>query len=367
MITVVLTNRNRDLRIIKKCFDSLSMQSNSNFDLYLVDFGSQLDYLISLEKMLLLYTKIRLIKCPVQGQLWNKSRAINIVLKQTNNPYFLVGDIDMIFRKDFFENLQTIKSLYKAVYFQVGFLGEAESKKEKPFEDYKINHLSSKEATGITLFPTKILKNINGYDEFYHGWGAEDTDVHIRLKNAGQEIVFYDKDIFLLHQWHSKKYRSKESTEPFHSKLEKINHAYIQISQRNKITKVNLDNEWGILPNESDYLKLNDEPDAQISIKPVDTEINALMGQLDNFDKKLASIRIEDVGFKDNVRNFTKKILRKKHFNFLPLPIVNDIILQEIIQKYKNVAYQYNFDKSNKIIIVKINFNYNNQSGKTST
>lgn len=356
MITIVLSNRNRDLSIVKKCLDSLMMQSETNFELFLIDYGSKLDYLIALEKMLTQYSKVKFIKCPVQDQLWNKSRAVNIVLKQTVNPYFLVGDIDIIFKNDFFETLESVKFPDEAIYFQVGFLSKAESQKSQIFEDYKVNHLSSVEATGITLFPTHILKSINGYDEFYHGWGAEDTDVHIRLKNIGCKVNFYSNNVLLLHQWHPKKYRSKDSTEPFHSKLEKINHSYMRISEKNKHTKINLNSDWGLMPNPDYYLKLNSKPDIEINLQPIDNLMDALIGQFGNFDNKVVSVTIEEVSFRYRIKNFIKKITNKKYFTFLSLELVNDMILKEIVMNYKNLAYQYSFDRTKKTIHLKIYF-----------
>jgi glycosyltransferase involved in cell wall biosynthesis len=95
MITLVVTNRNRDLRIVKNCLDSLKYQSKQDFNCVLVDYGSDKDYSIALQEVLVKYPNITFISCPVSGQLWNKSRAINMALKHCETPYFLVGDIDL--------------------------------------------------------------------------------------------------------------------------------------------------------------------------------------------------------------------------------------------------------------------------------
>lgn len=224
MITIVLTNRNRDIQIVKNCLESLQSQTDIDFEWFLVDYGSDKDYLKDLELVIQDFSRIKFISCPTQGQLWNKSRAINIVLNQCKSPFFFVGDIDMIFHSEFIQKLKKIASLDRATYFQVGFLSQKESQKNNSFEDFEIAFKSNDDATGMTLYPTEILKSINGYDEFYHGWGAEDTDVHVRLKNKGFEVVFFNEEILMKHQWHPKKYRSKESLEPYHSHLEKINH-----------------------------------------------------------------------------------------------------------------------------------------------
>ncbi len=312
MITLVLTYRNRDLRIVKKCFDSLAEQSVKNFRVFLVDYGSEASFAILLVELVNTFPFIQLISCPVQGQLWNKCRAINIALTQATSPYFLVGDIDMLFRRDFIEEMNQLKSLKETVYFKVGFLSQKESEKQLAFHNYVSNHFSTEEATGITLYPTDLLKNINGYDEFYHCWGAEDSDVHIRLRNAGHEVRFYDKTVLLLHQWHPKEYRSKSSSNPFHSKLERINHSYMQSTDITKRIKVNLISEWGKIALASDYQKLLNEPDYTIEIQSIDVKVTALLAQLKNFESEFVRVVIKEVSLQEKVKQRLKKSLGKK-------------------------------------------------------
>ncbi|MCC9061717.1 glycosyltransferase family 2 protein [Flavobacterium piscisymbiosum] len=356
MITLVLINRNRNFGIIKKCLNSLMLQSNTDFELILVDYGSEEKYVIDLEKLLIEYPKVKFIKCSVHGQLWNKSRAINIALKQAVNPYFLIGDIDMIYHQDFFNYLDKLKSEQKAIYFKVGFLNREESLNEKSFADYKINHLSSIEATGITLYPTSLLKSINGYDEFYHGWGAEDTDVHIRFKNAGYAVEFYEKKTLLLHQWHSKEYRSNKSKAPFHSTLEKINHCYSQLAVEMAKTKANVNLSWGKISNESDCLKLNDSPDFSTTLEPVDAQIKSFIAQFKDCSNKLISVEIKDVSIGDKIKQTLKKILGKKYMIYLNMNDVNDRLLEEIVFNYRAQLYFYSFDRQKNIITWKILF-----------
>ena len=62
MITLVLTNRNRDLRIVKNCLESLYNQTKNEFELFFVDYGSDFDYLIELKELIVNYSKeIRII------------------------------------------------------------------------------------------------------------------------------------------------------------------------------------------------------------------------------------------------------------------------------------------------------------------
>ncbi|WP_347052906.1 glycosyltransferase family 2 protein [Flavobacterium olei] len=354
MITVVLTNRNRDLRVVKNCLDSLGSQSNLSFKVILIDYGSEEIYLASLIKLVDSYNSITFIPCPVEKQLWNKSRAINIALQKCDTDYFFVADIDMIFHPGFIEKLYQIKSQNKVFYFQVGFLDEEESKKDKSFKDYKIKHLSSKDATGMTLYPTSLLNSINGFDEFYHGWGAEDTDVHVRLRNKNVNVNFYNEEIFILHQWHPKSYRSKDSLEPFHSNLERINHHYIQQIQNAGFIKANSNFEWGALPLYDDYRSLKD-PEYTISITNDKNEVEAFIsGTLLNLKDVVISVNIVKHPSYKKIKNELKKIVGKKHYKFLSFDTVNDIVLLKVASCLRNQPYEYEYLRNEKIINLKI-------------
>jgi len=352
MITIVLTNRNRDLRIIKKCLDSLKNQTNQEFSCLMIDYGSEEEYLDHLVELSNQYSILKLVRCCVSKQLWNKSKAINIALKQCNTPYFFVGDIDMLYHHDFIEKLYTLKKQDQAVYFQVGILSRGESELIKPFDNYVIKHKTSEGATGMTLFPTQLLKEINGYDEFYHGWGAEDTDVHIRLINAGYKVCFYNEKVLLLHQWHPKEYRSKKSKSVFHSHLEHINHQYIKQTTQQKRSLANVFFGWGTIPQPIDFSELNTNV---LLISNQRSEIEALTcGILDNYEEKYVIVEIRGHAKYRSKINTLKKILGKKHFLFYDFQAINDLLLGHLISRYRNKYYEYEWNREKKYILLKI-------------
>lgn len=344
MITIVLTYRNRDLKIAENCFDSLNQQSSKDFKVILVDYGSSSEFSEKIEKIAKKYDYLKFISCPVSGQLWSKCRAINMALKQTTTSYFMVGDIDLIFHPDFIKIISD-KASQDVLYFKYGFLSKEESLLKKDFEDYAVDFYGGKEVTGTTLFPTNKLKEVNGYDEFYHGWGAEDTDIHIRLKNIGLQIEFFDEQALVKHQWHPKAYRSKDSTSPFHSTLERVNHSYMNMTQSKNRTKVNLTNEWGKIPIELDYLKLKETPDFTFKINNVELDFAALLGQMKNFKNEVVKIEIDDADYKFKLKQKLKKKLKKKYFNYINMETVNNLLLEEIIKNYRNQPYIYKFDR----------------------
>jgi predicted glycosyltransferase involved in capsule biosynthesis len=157
-----------------------------------------------------------------------------------------VGDVDMIFKSNFIDKACQLKEARKVIYFQVGFLSHSESLQNKDFSNYLINHFSTKDATGISMFPKSLLMEINGYDEFYHGWGSEDTDVHNRINKLGVPIHFYDSEVLLLHQWHEKSYRTLKSDYPFHTALERENQQYLEYMQTRCSSKATIGQDWGL-------------------------------------------------------------------------------------------------------------------------
>lgn len=343
MITIVLTYRNRELVIVKKCLESLLIQKNKDFKLILVDYGSNNVYKKGLEHLLKAYSFVKLIRCETTQQLWCKSRAINLALKEIETPYCFVGDIDMMYHPECIEVMHAIKLKNDATYFQVGFLSQEESKQEKVFNEYKINFKSKPEATGMTLYSTKLLKSINGYDEFYNGWGSEDTDVHVRLQNGGYQVSFFTDRILMLHQWHPKNYRKKNDLAPFHSTLEKINAQYLSLVERTKKVKANINTVWGSY-DDNDYVTL-DTVDHKYTITNKEGELSAFINAVLLVEKEKV-IELEITAHKDykSTKQKAKTLLGKKTIAFAGMQSINDNLLETIVSHLRNQAYQYEFD-----------------------
>lgn len=357
MITLVLTNRNRDFHIVKKCLDSLLHQTNDAFELFFIDYGSDYEYVIVLQELILQYSKVKLVLCPVHGQLWNKSRAINIALKQTDTPYFLVGDVDLIFAPHFISTAYQLMNQKEIYYFQYGFLSPTESLENKEYDSYQIDFNGSAAVTGTTLFPTLPLKSINGYDEFYHGWGAEDTDIHIRMQQLGYAIKFYDTSILVKHQWHAKQYRNKTSKHPFHSGLEQINHAYMILSKETNRTIVNQNQIWGCCSDSLLYKQLKSSSfSINIILNNSIKSVSAVLAQFHNFKNESVNLRIEEVDLKIKLKNVIINRIKNKPSEYVHLEQINTLILEQIIKFHRNNPYEYVFDRKLKFIQLKMIF-----------
>jgi hypothetical protein len=263
----------------------------------------------------------------------------------------------MIFHQDFVKIALSQQEQKTAVCFQVGFLNASETKRHKSFQDYEIDFKSTNEATGLTMFPVKALQSINGFDEFYHFWGAEDTDVHVRLKNAGYKVRFFKEDLLMLHQWHES-YRNKESkkltSELRLSNAVKLNHQHLKHAEQNKITTVNKKG-WGIPISQESYLKL-----LQFDRNPtiLSTQKQAidhfLFHQLPNIKEDIVFVQMIFDGTSRSIKYHVKKHLGKTVNKYYSLKDVNDMLLTHIISFYRDYDYIMEVKPERGIISLKI-------------
>ncbi|WP_299684310.1 glycosyltransferase family A protein [uncultured Dokdonia sp.] len=354
-LTIVIPNRNRSMSTVKRTLNTIAQQLNGQVKVVVVDYGSESMYQDDLQSFIDSLEKVSLINCPTQGQLWQKTRAINIALKLCDTPYFMVADMDMLFHPNFVTKIQHYMRPDEVHYFKVGILTEEESKLEKEFETYQVKFYTNEEATGMTLFPTAILKGVNGFDEFYHGWGSEDTDVHVRLRNQGIPVHFNQDEALLLHQWHPKFYRSKESTAPYHHYLERVNYEYIKLSRKHKKIQSNIGNEWGVLPDALKYKAL-DTPDTTVQCTSTLNAITALCFQLsegvwNGVVQFVVQLHPEATSLKTTI----KKIAKKKTPQFITLEEANSMLLETIIKNHRNIPYNYSFNRTKEIIVCTMN------------
>lgn len=77
-------------------------------------------------------------------------------------------------------------------------------------------------------FWKEALIKVNGYNENFKGWGKEDNDIAIRLKNTGQKLRFVKFNAIVYHLYHKEAPRE----------LLSINETMIRESLHNKITYV---------------------------------------------------------------------------------------------------------------------------------
>jgi len=358
MITIIYPYRNRGQERIKKSLDSLKRQTNKDFDVLLVDYGSDLNTKKTNTEFLKAYNFLTYIYSYNIHQPWSRPKALNIGIKKTKANFVFFADIDMIFRNDFVKLLHELKNNKKSYFFQVGYLSKEESDKEIDFKSYKIKHKSTHEAQGLSLFKRDELLKINGHDEFINFWGA-DNDVHNRMQNNGIPSEFYDKELMILHQWHEI-YANKQTgnlTKSLQVKgIANINSKLQIHNLKHKITEVNSQTEWGEIFSKKEYDELEeyDNPVAQETRKElVDLLLFVLLKRKKNGIMHMVFKKAPNkILFKQKL----KKLMGKNSIEYYSLKEVNDKILTHLIADTNNTNYTYKVLENNEALELKIKF-----------
>ncbi|MBZ9729755.1 glycosyltransferase [Salegentibacter sp. JZCK2] len=355
-LSIIYPYRNRELERVKRSLNSLQMQAVKNFTVLFVDYGSEPEKAIKAKELCSNFSFANYNYHPTRFQPWNKSRALNSVIKNLTSDFCFVADVDMIFHPDFVKNAVKLQQPETTVYFQVGFLSPEEGVEGKKYNEFTNYRNSTSEATGLSMFPVKVLQELRGFNEFYHFWGAEDTDMHIRLKNAGYPVEYYDKEILMLHQWHPS-YRSKESkklTENLQiNGIVQLNHQHLKFTIENKIRETNI-RKWGEIMSETDEIEL-ENTSVNFRIQTEKRQVDDfLYGQLPALKNKVLKVVIEPDPFQNSKKFLAKKLFKKKVPVYYSLKEVNDLVLLHLISFYRDKAYIYKVESVKKQIILGI-------------
>jgi predicted glycosyltransferase involved in capsule biosynthesis len=340
-ITIVIPNRNRNIETVGRSLSSIVPQLGHSTKLVVVDYGSPEIYQSDLKKAIHSFANVDLILCPTQGQLFHKTRAINMVLKDCTATYFMVLDMDCIVHPQFITKAMQLVREDIVYNFPYGFLKEDEAKVSKEFKDYKVDFIGG--LTGSAIFNTQKLQDLNGFDEFYHNWGAEDADMFDRLEHAGVTTVLYQEELLLLHQWHSKGYRDVKSKQAFHSHLEKVNHEYYELSRKRNTTKANLNHQWGLLCDPDEYAVLKQSLETW-HIENYRQEVEGLFASLVEHPLD-HPVRITISKISKNIKEDIRGLIKKKSKPVMIMEEVNDRLLELVILHYRNRAYTHEYDR----------------------
>lgn len=352
MLTILYIYRNRELQRVKRSLDSLVAQKNLEFKVIFIDYGSSQSTALEVASLVSLYPFVTYHYSYCSAQLWSRAKAINIGLHLVETDFVFIADIDMIFSPDFVQILENIKDPKQSVFFKVGFLSEKETQKCKNFEDYIVAHESSPGAQGLSLFPTKALLSIRGFDEFFHLWGGEDEDVHARLKISGLKVKFYGESVLMLHQWHPT-YRNslnkKLTTTVQHDTISKINQEHFRMNSILKKCIVNKEN-WGNIITKNQFKAL-DKPDLVLQLQNKKEVIeNFLFSVLPKLSNQVLEVRIQEDAYPKTLKFHVKRFLGKSIPEYYSLKEINDVLLLHLISFYSDAIYKYVVEENLKSI-----------------
>lgn len=354
IITIIYANRNRDLKRIKVSLDSLNRQSAQNFEVVFVDYGSDPFLVQELRKLSADYEFVKFFSLQVPQLLWNKSKALNYGILKTQSPYIFIADVDLIFHPETVTLFNNLAVQDKFFLFKLGYLDKSESKKltkSYNFEDLTPSKFG--EVNGMILAPTKAFLGVNGLDEFFHFYGSEDEDVFARMENTDYKKETNDKAYFY-HNWHQSFAGSDDKIitgNPRVKNIMRINQQHFLRNRDMGIIKPRRQTEMGkiIGKEESDLLK---KPTKTVEIYNILSHIEHFLGEeLPSYTGEIIKVEFIEDPYFHSLKYKVKKLLGKQTQPYCSLKEVNDMVLKEILFKYRDANYSFKIPEDLKSII----------------
>lgn len=246
MIDFIIPVRDRSNIVIRNCINSL--KSDITGKIIIVDYGS--------EEPVYIYQQ-EVVHIPREKySIWNKSHALNIGIRQSENEYIGAVDADTIVSPTFFDKVKEVVNLNT-------FIIATNIRRIASFINYKTSLASStvwaetntryKGAIGgIQIYPREWAIKYKGYDESLIYWGGPDTYMFELAKRTGLTII--DLDEIILHQEHilKKEFQLKDRAEQEIARKARIGRTAEILRKIHKLELTNSEN-WGKV----DYEQLN--------------------------------------------------------------------------------------------------------------
>lgn len=343
-IAIIYANRNRDPERIRLSFESLKKQSLKNFEVIFVDYGSDVSLAEDLKKLMGEYDFVSSFFLPVSQLLWNKSKALNYGILQSKASYVFIADVDLIFHPKAIERLDQLKKPESFFLFKMGYLDKDRStdlKELQSFDDLKVSRVG--EVNGMVLAPTQVFLKVNGFDEFFHFYGAEDVDLFSRFKTAGyrEEKV---EGLYFFHNWHRSFQGSEDeivTRNPRIKNIMRINQEHYFRNMDRKILKPERQNGMGEIlePGRSSRLE---EPTCNYKIPNIAARVeHFLEEELLTLKEEVVKAEFVIDPYYETLKYRIKKKLGKQTQPYLSLKEVNDLILKKILFCYRDHNYSF--------------------------
>lgn len=351
--SIIYAHRNRDAERIKISFDSLRKQRLQNFEVIFVDYGSENVLLNQLEEIAEEFTFVSLYHLPVPQLLWNKSKALNYGIKKASGEYVFIADTDLVFHPNATALWQNLCESNKFYLFRLGYLDKEESR--KLLHNYEFENLGPKHfgaVNGMILSSRESLIKVNGLDEFFHFYGAEDEDLFARLENANyQRMERYE--LYFYHQWHQSFSGSEDKLltgNPRIKNIMRINQRHFERNRDKGVTKPLRQGEIGTFVSAETSARLN-APTLNYRIANIQAHVEYfLREELPILTGKVIQVVFFEDPYCKSLKYFMKKRLGKQTQPYISMKKLNDLILKEILYNYRNHNYLYKVGKDLKSI-----------------
>jgi len=195
----------------------------------------------------------------------------------------------------------------------------------------------------MILVSKKALEKVQGYDTFFHFYGAEDVDLYNRLANAGYEII-NNKETYFYHNWHViyNSYNDRKmSVSPHLYNIKRINQQHYFNNINNKLVIPNRQPSFGSVVTEEEQ-RFIENPMLTIELKNIHAQIYHFFNeQIRTYKNIVLCVTVKEEMYHKSAKHFLKKILKRQTQPYISMKIVNDIILKKILYEYRDTNYAY--------------------------
>lgn len=343
-VSIIYSFRDRKEETVRMSLDSLSNQTFTNFEVVFVDYGSNPSHSQFLHTLPGTYPFVRLISVPSFGKLWSRSKALNIGIRESLSDLIFIVDIDLFFAPN---ALERALSEFEPNSFFGGnwyFLNQEESKKIltgseiSPLKSTKIS-----DDNGMLLVEKKSLEKIHGYDEFFHLYGGEDTDLKNRLVNAGfKKRKLAETHVFHIWHPHAIPTRPKSlSSDPYAFNVKRINEKHVFYNQRENLIIPSGQDKWGV----DSGIPKDQKAETTVELTNIHSRISHFFNfELHQKKGELIHIRIKEASEYRQIKTKLKGWIKGNSEPYMSLQEINEFISETIIYNYRNHPYAYFVD-----------------------
>ncbi len=351
--TIIYANRNRTLERIKASLDSLKGQNSADFEVVFVDYGSELKLVSQLQDLLDSYAFVQFYSLDVSQLLWNKSKALNFGIKKATSPYIFIADVDLIFHPEVTSHFEKLANPAIFFLFELGYLNKEESRKiNLKYNFDELQSIRTGNVNGMLLSSKRALLEVNGLDEFFHFYGAEDEDLFARLENAGYQRELVEEKYFF-HNWHRSFSGSEDKLltgNPRVKNIMRINQQHFFRNRERGITKPFRQKAMGEIIDKEESRELQ-KPSRKIKINNILAQVeHFLREELPSYEKEVIEAVFVEDPYYHSLKHKTKKILNKQSQPYCSMKEVNDMLLKEILYNYRDANYSLKISEDLKTI-----------------
>lgn len=362
-VQIIFAFRDRDVDRVKLSLTSLKSQTQNSFNAIFIDYGSQDSYAHKVKEIVSRFTFATYYYVGHPGLLWNKSKAINYGLRKAQSDYIITADVDVLFTENFLETALKLSDPKSFSLFKIGYLSQRITKEQQKYlqlNGVQTTHIG--DTFGIGLFPKSTLEAVGGLDEFFHFYGSEDEDLTYRVLLSGVTSNNCD-ELLLYHQWHER-YPQKRDRQltvmPRLRNVLRINQRHFLWHKDQKIVHPN-PKTWGRCYRKDDAIILED-PKFKVHLDNISSHIEHFFGAaIYTYSGSVIQVVIREAPYFKSLKHQIKKAMGKQTQPFMTMKAINDLILKEIVFRYRdhNYAYEVSEDLKQVKFTIHLHANFN--------